>query len=106
MIPSPSNTDLATRPSNETRRAQAVVKTGLINAPNSDLFQIYCDLAKDLTGYEQAKFCLFDGEAQCSMGAAGVDDSYEVGAKTERSKWNVCSYVLLDTEPIIVEDFY
>tara|TARA_Y100001978_G_C23643429_1_gene409495 strand:- start:217 stop:1059 length:843 start_codon:yes stop_codon:yes gene_type:complete len=106
MIPSPSNTDLATRPSNETRRAQAVVKTGLIDAPNSDLFQIYCDLAKDLTGYEQAKFSLFDGEAQCSMGAAGVDDSYEVGAKTERSKWNVCSYVLLDTEPIIVEDFY
>ena len=106
MIPSPSNTNLATRPSNETRRAQAVVKTGLIDAPNSDLFQIYCDLAKDLTGYEQAKFSLFDGEAQCSMGAAGVDDSYEVGAKTERSKWNVCSYVLLDTEPIIVEDFY
>ena len=106
MIPNPSNTDLATRPSNETRRAQAVVKTGLIDAPNSDLFQIYCDLAKDLTGYEQAKFSLFDGESQCSMGAAGVDDSYEVGAKTERSKWNVCSYVLLDTEPIIVEDFY
>ena len=63
------------------RRAQAVVKTGLIDAPNSDLFQIYCDLAKDLTGYEQAKFSLFDGESQCSMGAAGVDDSYEVGAK-------------------------
>ena len=42
---------------------------------SSDLFQIYCDLAKDLTGYEQAKFSLFDGEAQCSMGAAGVDDS-------------------------------
>ena len=106
MIPSPSSTDLATRPNNEERRAQAVVKTGLIDAPNSDLFQIYCDLAKDLTGYEQAKFSLFDGESQCSMGAAGVDDSYEVGAKTERSKWNVCSYVLLDTEPIIVEDFY
>ena len=106
MIPGPSSTDLATRPNNEERRAQAVVKTGLIDAPNSDLFQIYCDLAKDLTGYEQAKFSLFDGESQCSMGAAGVDDSYEVGAKTERSKWNVCSYVLLDTEPIIVEDFY
>ena len=34
-----------------------------------------------------------------------VDDNYEVGAKTKRSKWNVCSYVLLNTEPIIVEDF-
>ena len=39
------------------------------------------------------------------MEAAGVDDNYEVGAKAERSKWNVRSYVLLNTEPIIVEDF-
>ena len=78
-IPKPSSGNLATRPENEERRAQVVVKTGLIDAPNADLFQIYCDLAKDLTGYEQARFSLFDGEAQCSMGAAGVDESYEVG---------------------------
>ena len=105
-IPRPSSSELATRPENEERRAQAVVKTGLIDAPNADLFQIYCDLAKDLTGYAQARFSLFDGEAQCSMGAAGVDESYEVGKRTERENWNVCSYVLLDTEPMIIEDFY
>jgi GAF domain-containing protein len=105
-IPRPSSGELATRPENEERRAQAVVRTGLIDAPNADLFQIYCDLAKDLTGYAQARFSLFDGEAQCSMGAAGVDESYEVGKRTEREKWNVCSYVLLDTEPMIIEDFY
>ena len=51
VLPKPSSDDKATRPSNETRRVQAVVKTGLIDAPNSDLFQIYCDLAKDLTGF-------------------------------------------------------
>ena len=105
-IPKPSATSMATLPNNEERRAQAVVKTGLVDAPNADLFQIYCDLARDLTGFEQAKFSLFDGESQCSMAGAGVDDSYEVGALTDRSKWNVCSYVLLDTEPLIVEDFY
>ncbi len=105
-IPKPSETSMATMPHNEERRAQAVVKTGLVDAPNSDLFQIYCDLARDLTGFEQAKFSLFDGESQCSMAGSGVDDNYEVGALTDRSKWNVCSYVLLDTEPLIVEDFY
>jgi GAF domain-containing protein len=104
-IPSPSLHDLATLPANESRRADAVVKTGLVDAPNSELFQIFCDLAKDLTGFEQAKFSLFDGEIQCSIAAAGVDD-YQTGAKSSRSKWNVCSYVLLDTEPLIVEDFY
>ena len=104
--PKPTPGEKAPRPSNETRRAQAVVKTGLIDAPNSDLFQIYCDLAKDLTGFEQARFSLFDGEAQCSMAGAGVDESYKVGNRIERSKWNVCSYVLLNTEPMVVEDFY
>ena len=68
-IPKPSETSMATMPHNEERRAQAVVKTGLVDAPNSDLFQIYCDLARDLTGFEQAKFSLFDGELQCSMAA-------------------------------------
>ena len=105
-IPKPSETSMATMPLNEERRAQAVVKTGLVDAPNSDLFQIYCDLARDLTGFEQAKFSLFDGESQCSMAGSGVDDNYKVGALSDRSKWNVCSYVLLDTEPLIVEDFY
>ena len=37
-MPPPSSGDLATRPQNEERRAQAVVRTGLIDAPNSDLF--------------------------------------------------------------------
>ena len=106
ILPKPSSSDIATMPANEARRAQAVIKTGLIDAPNSDLFQIYCDLAKDLTGFEQAKFSLFDGEAQCSMAGAGVDESYKVGNRTERSKWNVCSYVLLNTEPMVIEDFY
>ena len=105
-IPKPSETADAPLPHNEERRAQAVIKTGLVDAPNSDLFQIYCDLARDLTGFEQAKFSLFDGESQCSMAGSGVDESYEVGARSDRSKWNVCSYVLLDVEPLIIEDFY
>ena len=50
-VPKPSQTAMATKPLNEERRAQAVLKTGLIDAPNSDLFQIYCDLAKDITGF-------------------------------------------------------
>ena len=36
IVPKPSKTSLATRPHNEERRAQAVVKTGLVDA-GSDL---------------------------------------------------------------------
>ena len=65
------NMGLAPRPANEELRAQTVVKTGLIDAPNPDLFQIYCDLAKDITGFETATFSLYDGEMKCSIAEAG-----------------------------------
>ncbi|MGB1871334.1 MAG: GAF domain-containing protein [Candidatus Puniceispirillaceae bacterium] len=97
------NMGLAPRPANEELRAQTVVKTGLIDAPNPDMFQIYCDLAKDLTGFETATFSLYDGEMQCAIAKAGVED-FVPGSKTERSDLNVCSYVLLDTEPLLMED--
>ena len=68
------NMGLAPRPENEELRAQTVMKTGLIDAPNPDLFQIYCDLAKDITGFETASFSLYDGEMKCSIASAGDDE--------------------------------
>ena len=97
------NMGLAPRPANEELRAQTVVKTGLIDAPNPDLFQIYCDLAKDITGFETASFSLYDGEMKCSIAEAG-GDNFVPGSKSERSEWNVCSYVMLDSEPLIMEE--
>jgi GAF domain-containing protein len=98
---------LAPRPSNEEQRVKAVVKTGLIDNPNPELFQVYCDLAKDITGFSDATFSLYDGEMQCAIAITGRDPSEKKpGDKGLRTEHNVCSYVLLDTEPIIVEDFY
>ena len=97
------NMGLAPRPENEELRAQTVIKTGLIDAPNPDLFQIYSDLAKDITGFETASFSLYDGEMKCSIASAG-DDEFVSGTKSERHEFNVCSYVLLDTEPRLMED--
>lgn len=96
---------LAPRPINEERRAQAVVKTGLVDAPNPDFFQVYCDLARDITGFSMATFSLFDGEMQCGMAATGRD-GWEAGGKTERTAANLCSYVLLGSEPLLFGDLY
>ena len=96
---------LAPRPANEERRVQAVVKTGLVDSPNPDFFQVYCDLARDITGFSMATFSLFDGEMQCGMAATGRD-GWEAGGKTERTETNLCSYVLLETEPLIFTDLW
>ena len=56
-----------------------------------------------ITGFETATFSLYDGEMQCSIAGAGRED-FTPGSKTERGELNVCSYVLLDTEPLLMED--
>lgn len=92
--------ELAPRPANEDRRAQAVVKTGMLEHDQGDLFQIYCDLAKDITGFDTATFSLFDADYQCHIAAAGR----ETEEKTFRHVHNICSYVLLSPEPLMAPD--
>ena len=98
-----SMVELAPRPFNETRRAQAVIRTGLISNPKPELFQIYCDLAKDLTGFDSATFSLYDGEIQCGISASGRDD-FETGKTSERDENNICTHVLLSPQPLIMPD--
>ena len=50
------------------------VRTGLIDHPKPELFQVYCDLAKDISGFDSATFSLFDAESQCSIAATGRDE--------------------------------
>ena len=97
------STKLAPRPANEDQRVKAVIKTGLIDAPDNTAFQVYCELAKDITGFEYASFSLFDAEMQCSIAKVGGDDE-EPGSKGLRHENNICSYVLLDTEPLLMKD--
>ena len=104
-IPKPSETSMATMPHNEERRAQAVVKTGLIDAPNSDLFQIYCDLAGILRVLNRQSLVFL---------TVIHNVRWQAQALTIITKWEhlpigqngMCVHVLLDTEPLIVEDFY
>lgn len=98
------SSDLAPRPHNEARRIEAVIQTGLIAAPQPELFQVYCDLAKDLTGFHRAIFSLFDGDSQCAMANSGFDDEFVVGNKGERNVNNICSYVLLSPNPLLMPD--
>ena len=51
---------LAPRPKNEERRIVAVKRTGLIDNNQDDNFSIFCDLGRELTGFDYAAFSLFD----------------------------------------------
>ena len=91
---------LAPRPRNEERRVVAVKRTGLIDNNQEDNFSIFCDLSRELTGFDYADFSLFDENFQCTISATDG----ETNGKFERTEFNICSYVLLSSEPTLIHD--
>tara|TARA_A100001388_G_C28647474_1_gene440205 strand:- start:84 stop:893 length:810 start_codon:yes stop_codon:yes gene_type:complete len=93
-------TALAPRPKNEDRRVVAVKRTGIIDGQHRDNFSIFCEIAKELTGFDRVSFSLFDENFQCNI--ANTDDTKN--EKSERHEFNICAYVLLSSEPTLIPD--
>jgi signal transduction protein with GAF and PtsI domain len=91
----------APTPINENRRAQATEKTGIIGTDQVYLFDIYLEIAKDISGYEGGSFSLYDSKDQCSISCIGLPK--ETHHKNDKSD-SICSYVLLEKNPLIVFD--
>jgi hypothetical protein len=90
----------APRPDNEDRRVQVVQNTGIIDTNQGDLFRVYCEIAKDLLDYDAAIFSLFDSDDQCHIAKVGMPNS-DPDTKGNRNT-SLCSYVLLETEPLLI----
>ena len=94
------STTLAPRPQNEDRRVVAVKRTGIIDGEQTDNFSVFCDIAKELTGFDYVSFSLFDENFQCNIANTdGVEEE-----KGVRHEFNICSYVLLRSEPTLIPD--
>lgn len=93
----------APTPINENRRAQAVEKTGIIGTDQVFLFDIYLEIAKDISGYEAGSFSLYDAKHQCMISEIGKPGEKELHRKGDKNA-SVCSYVLLDKKPLLVFD--
>ena len=92
-------------PDNEERRAEAVERTGLIDSNQASLFNIYCELAKDITGYDAGLFQLFDSKERCYLAESWSKEEKIKNLNTRRPKdGSVCSHVLLDTKPLLAFD--
>jgi hypothetical protein len=91
---------LAPRPLNEERRVVAVKRTGIIDGEQTDNFSIFCDVAKELTGFDRVSFSLFDEKFQCNI--ANTEDTKN--EKSKRDEFNICAYVLLSSEPTLIPD--
>ena len=88
-------------PLNEKRRAQAVEKTGIIGTDQIYLFDIYVEIAKDISGYSAGSFSLYDSKNQCMISEIGKPGERELHRKADKAA-SICSYVILEKNPLLV----
>ena len=91
----------APTPINENRRAQAVEKTGIIGTDQIYLFDIYLEIAKDISGYSAGSFSLYDSKNQCMISEIGKPGERELHRKADKSA-SICSYVILEKNPLLI----
>ena len=86
---------------NENERLKAVERTGVMYLVQDHLYEIYCFLAKEITGCALSWTGLIDENNQYCLANSGLPE--EVGKTLPRQE-TFCQYALSRTEPLIVQD--
>ena len=81
-------------PSNETRRLEAVRKTGVMDVANEELFLIYTELAKEISNMPVSYTGLIDEERQYMLCHVGLSEDRPDSAPRERT---FCQFALNST---------
>lgn len=86
---------------NEIERLKAVDRTGVMYLENDGLYEIFCFLAKEITGCSLSWTGLIDDKNQFCLANDGLPK--ELGKILPRQQ-TFCQYALSRTEPLIVEN--
>ena len=107
MIPSDSFKP-APMTSNEERRLEALKKLGVIGTDQGDIFDIYSELALEISGFFAATCSLIDVDTQHGISLCSLNGEMEKmmegkPVKVERAQ-SPCAYTILTPDPLIVPD--
>ena len=107
MIPS-DNFKPAPMTSNEERRLEALKRLGVIGTDQGDIFDIYSELALEISGFFAATCSLIDVDTQHGISLCSLNGELEKmtegkPVKVERAQ-SPCAYTILTPEPLLVPD--
>ena len=88
-------------PSNDTQRVKAVQRTGVLDENKTELYDIYCFLAKEITGCPVSWTGVIDNEKQFMLARDGFPD--EAPMEMPRNQ-TLCQFAIEKTEPLIIND--
>ncbi len=86
---------------NESERLQAVDRSGAMYVNQEELYDIYCFLAKQISGCSVSWTGLIDSENQYCLASIGFPDGTNKSIPRQQT---FCQYALDKTEPLIVEN--
>ena len=86
---------------NENQRLEAVKRTGAMYLDQDELYDVYCYLAKEITGCPVSWTGLIDSENQYCLASDGFPDD---SSKKIPRKQTFCQYALDKTEPLIIQN--
>jgi len=107
LIPS-DNFKPAPMTSNEERRLEALKRLGVIGTDQGDIFDIYSELALEVSGFFAATCSLIDVDTQHGISLCSLNGELEKmtegkPVKVERAQ-SPCAYTILTPEPLLVPD--
>jgi len=107
LIPS-DNFKPAPMTSNEERRLEALKRLGVIGTDQGDIFDIYSELALEVSGFFAATCSLIDVDTQHGISLCSLNGELEKmtegkPVKVERAQ-SPCAYTILTPDPLIVPD--
>ena len=88
-------------PSNESRRLEAVKRTGELDVDNKDLFIVFNELAKQISNMPVSYTALMDQDRQFFLCHIGMPDDLPDSIPREST---FCQFALGSTKPLIVKD--
>ena len=88
-------------PSNDTQRVKAVQRTGVLDENKTELYEIYCFLAKEITGCPVSWTGVIDNEKQFVLARDGFPD--EVPMEMPRNQ-TLCQFAIEKTDPLIINN--
>ena len=88
-------------PVNDAQRVKAVKRTGVLDESKTELYDIYCFLAKEITGCPVSWTGVIDSEKQFVLARDGFPDEVPMEMPREQT---LCQFAIEKTEPLIIND--
>ncbi|MDC0227571.1 GAF domain-containing protein [Alphaproteobacteria bacterium] len=91
----------ASRPENDSKRVEAVVRTGVLDINAAKLYEIYCDLAVEITGCPTSWTGVIDTDRQFALARVGFPEDMPMEVPRNQT---LCQFALEVGKPLIISD--